>query len=132
VGNRDEVLDAIEEFVTGTPAGGGRDRVLATVLFTDIVGSTRCALAVGEAARALGIEIRAGLHTGEVELRADSVAGIAVHIGARVSALAGPGEVWVTGTVKDLVIGSGIEFVDVGNHALKGVPGEWRLYRVVG
>jgi class 3 adenylate cyclase len=78
--------------------------------------------------RPLGIDVRAGLHTGEVERRVDDIAGIGVHIGARVSALAGPGEVLVTSTVKDLVIGSGLEFDDRGDHTLKGVPGDWHLW----
>jgi len=156
--------------------------VLATVLFTDIVGSTeraaevgdrawhdllgkhdaairrqltrfrgrevnttgdgfvasfdgparaiRCAQAIAEGVRELGIEIRAGLHTGECELVNGNVAGIAVHTGARVAAEAGPGEVLVSSTVKDLVAGSGIAFQDRGVHELKGIPGEWRLYAV--
>jgi class 3 adenylate cyclase len=87
-----------------------------------------CARAICQSARSFGLEIRAGLHTGEVELMENDVAGIAVHIGARVAALAGPGEVLVSGTVKDLVVGSGIEFVDRGSHVLKGVPGERHLY----
>jgi class 3 adenylate cyclase len=90
----------------------------------------RCTLAMRESVRPLGIDIRAGLHTGEIELRDDDVAGMAVHIGARVSALAGAGEVLVSSTVKDLVAGSGIEFEDRGEHELKGVPGTWRLYVV--
>jgi class 3 adenylate cyclase len=85
---------------------------------------------VTESVRGLGLEIRAGLHTGEVELAGDSVRGIAVHTGARVAAQAGPGEVVVSQTVKDLVAGSGIEFENRGSHELKGVPGEWRLYAV--
>jgi class 3 adenylate cyclase/dienelactone hydrolase len=182
VGDEDPVIDAISEFVTGAPAqrAADVDRVLMTVLFTDIVGSTahaaamgdrswralleqhdayaarvvaqhrgvvvkrtgdgllatfdgpgrgvRAARAVQDAVRPLGIEVRAGLHTGEVERRADDVAGIGVHIGARVSALAGPGEVLVTSTVKDLVIGSELTFDDRGACALKGVPGEWHLW----
>jgi class 3 adenylate cyclase len=160
------------------------NRVLATVLFTDIVGSTeraaqvgdrdwralverhdalvrraidryrgrpiktlgdgflatfdgpargiRCARELTEQVRALGIEIRAGLHTGELEAMNGDVGGMAVNIGARVSSLAGAGEVLVSGTVRDLVVGSGIEFADRGTHALKGVPGEWRLYSVDG
>jgi class 3 adenylate cyclase len=155
------------------------DRVLKTLLFTDIVGSTeraaelgdrrwralldahdravrreierargrevktigdgflavfdgparavRCAQALAAQTRALGLEIRAGLHSGECEVRGDDLAGIAVHIAARVAALATPGEPLVTGTVRDLVAGSGIEFDDRGTHVLKGVPGEWRL-----
>jgi class 3 adenylate cyclase len=92
----------------------------------------RCAVQIREALGALGVEVRAGLHTGECEVRGDDVAGLAVHIGARVSALAGPGEIFVSGTLRDLVVGSGLEFEDRGSHALKGVPGEWRLARVVG
>jgi len=82
--------------------------------------------------RSLGIDVRAGLHTGEIELRGDDVAGVAVHIGARVSAIAGDGEVLVSSTVKDLVAGSGIGFEDRGERELKGVPGSWRLYAVAG
>ncbi len=158
------------------------DRVLATVLFTDIVDSTataavlgdatwrklidehdrmakglvsrfrgeyvhstgdgllatfdgparavRCAQAIIEAARPLGVEIRAGLHTGEVERAAHGIAGVGVHLGARVGSLAGPGEVWVSSTVKDLTAGSGLAFEDRGEHELKGVPDRWHLYRV--
>ena len=160
------------------------DRVLATVLFTDIVDSTaqaaavgdhgwratrerhdelvrshlssysgrevktmgdgflamfdgparavRCAQAIVAGARDLGIEVRAGLHTGEIELDGDDVAGIAVAIGARVGALAGPSEVLATQTIKDLTAGSGIVFTDRGEHELKGVPDRWRLYQAVG
>ncbi|GGI47887.1 class 3 adenylate cyclase [Agromyces flavus] len=178
----DGILDAVEEFLTGDRPAVADDRVLATVLFTDIVGSTdaaarlgdqrwlelktahdelvraeldryrgreiattgdgflaifdgparavRCATDIAAAVRSLGIDIRAGLHSGEVELREGQVAGIAVHIAARVLALAGPGRVLVSGTVKDLVVGSGIRFVDRGSHALKGVPDEWRLFEV--
>jgi class 3 adenylate cyclase len=159
------------------------DRVLATVMFTDIVGSTerasalgdrgwrellgahhdlvrhllaryrgrevdtagdgflatfdgparavRCALAITSAVRDLGIEVRVGLHTGEIELDGDAVRGMAVHIGARVSALADPAQVLVSSTVKDLVAGSGLTFEERGEHELKGVPDRWRLYRVV-
>jgi pimeloyl-ACP methyl ester carboxylesterase len=182
VGDQDAILDEIEEFLTGVRRGAGNDRVLATVLFTDIVGSTeravqlgdrewrdlldshhllvrraleswrgvevdtagdgflatfdgparaiRCACAIRDAVRGLGLEIRAGLHTGECEVHGETVAGIAVHIGARVAALAGPGEVLVSSTVRDLVAGSGIEFDEHGEHGLKGVPGRWRLYSV--
>jgi class 3 adenylate cyclase len=178
----DEILDEIEEFLTGTRHAAQPDRMLATVMFTDIVESTRraaelgdrdwrvvverhdqlvrsqlerhrgrevktmgdgflatfdgpargirAALDVRDAVRQLGIEIRAGLHTGEVEIMNGDVAGIAVNIGARVGAAAGPGEVLVSRTVTDLVAGSGIEFVDRGTHSLKGVPGEWQLYAV--
>jgi class 3 adenylate cyclase len=90
--------------------------------------AVRCAHAIHQAADRLGISIRAGVHTGEVEVADADVAGIAVHIGARVCALADGGEPLVTGTVKDLVSGSGLRFADRGVHALKGVPGEWRLY----
>jgi class 3 adenylate cyclase len=82
--------------------------------------------------RKLGIELRIGLHTGECEVRGDDLGGLAVHIAARVGALAGAGEIVVSGTLKDLVVGSGIEFVDRGDHELKGVPGSWKLFAVVG
>ena len=178
--NADEISDAIEEFLTGSRAPVAVDRVLATVLFTDIVGSTeraaalgdqrwrdlldkhhatirrnlarfrgheikttgdgflatfdgpargvRCACAIAEEIKPLGIEIRAGLHTGECEMIGDDVGGIAVHTGARVAALAGPSEVLVSSTVKDLVAGSGLRFGDRGGHSLKGIPGEWRIF----
>ncbi len=173
-GNTDEVVDEIEEFLTGVRRGPEPDRVLATVLFTDIAGSTEQATKLGDRrwrellerhhdlvreqlgrfhgrevdtagdgflatfdgpARAIrcgsaGLEIRAGVHTGECELFGDKVAGLAVHTGARVASLAGPGEVLVSATVKDLVAGSGIEFEDRGTQELKGVPGKWRLYAV--
>ena len=176
--------DAIERlFLAGQGAAAGQvDRVLATVLFTDIVGSTvkaaemgdgawhevldrhnatarallkryrgvrietagdgvfatfdgaaravECAAAIGRELAPLGLMIRAGCHTGEIELMGADVGGIAVHIGARVAALAGPGEILVSGIVKDLVAGSGLAFVDRGEHQLKGVPGVWRLYAV--
>jgi class 3 adenylate cyclase len=172
----------IAEFLTGHQAEVADDRVLATVLFTDIVDSTRraaemgdrdwhalldahdavvrsqlsrfrgrevntsgdgflamfdgpqrairCAMAIRDALQALGIEVRAGLHTGECEVRGDDIGGIAVHIGARVSALAGPNDVLVSSTLRDLVIGSGLEFEERGAHELKGVPGEWHLFAV--
>jgi class 3 adenylate cyclase len=178
-----EADDAIEEFLTGRPPRREPERVLATVLFTDIVGSTDRAAAVGDlewgrlldrhhglvraelarwrgteiktvgdgflatfdgparavhcahaivaAVRELGLDVRAGLHTGECERLDGDVAGIAVHIGARVMALAGPGEVLVSSTVRDLVVGSSLRFDDRGVHALRGVPGEWRLYALV-
>jgi class 3 adenylate cyclase len=181
-GDPEAIAGEIEEFLTGARNAGGADRVLATVLFTDIVDSTRhaaelgdsawrqlrerhdalvrsqlerfrgrevkhtgdgfvasfdgparairCACAIGEEARELGIEIRAGLHTGECELIGDDLAGMAVHVTARVGAMAGPGEVLVSGTVKDLVLGSGIELADRGVHELKGVPGRWQLFEV--
>lgn len=179
-----DALDEIEEFLTGRRHDRvvEVDRVLKTVLFTDIVGSTEraategdrkwrdlldahdstirreldrfrgdevnttgdgflaafdgpgrainCAQAIASRARDLGVEVRAGLHTGECELRGEDLAGIAVHTGARVAALAGPGEVLVTSTVRDLVAGSGIEFADRGRHELKGVPGEWQVLAV--
>jgi class 3 adenylate cyclase len=89
-----------------------------------------CARTIAESARGVGLDVRAGLHTGECELRGDDLAGIAVHIGARVAGLAGPGEVLVTSTVRDLVQGSGIEFADRGAHSLKGIPGEWQVLAV--
>jgi class 3 adenylate cyclase len=183
VGDSDRVIDEVEEFLTGSRRAVEIDRILATVMFTDIVDSTqrastmgdrawrdlldaqndvlrhelnrfrgheiktlgdgmlatfdgparaiRCALAITEAVRPLGIEVRVGLHTGEVELVGDDdVAGIAVHIAARVGAKATAGEVLVSGTVKDLVAGSGIGFADRGEHVLKGIPDQWRLFAV--
>ena len=181
-GDSDAIIREIRAFVTGHRAVPSADRVLATVLFTDIVRSTEraaalgddrwkallaehhasvrreldafrgreidttgdgflatfdgpgraihCARAIRDGVRLLGLEIRAGLHTGEIEMTANDVAGIAVHIGARVAALAGPSEVLVSSTVKDLVVGSGIEFEDRGTRALKGVPGEWQIFAV--
>jgi class 3 adenylate cyclase len=180
----DTLVAELEEFFTGARREREPDRVLATVMFTDIVGSTeraaelgdarwrqllerhnelvrrhllsnhgrevkstgdgflatfdgpargvRCASAIAEDVRRLGIEIRAGLHTGECEVMGNDVGGMAVHIGSRVASRAGAGEVLVSGTVKDLVVGSGIEFEDRGEHELKGVPGPWRLYEVTG
>ncbi len=177
-----ESFQEVAEFLTGHQADVADDRVLATVLFTDIVDSTRraaeigdrdwhalldahdavvrsqlarfrgrevntsgdgflamfdgpqrairCAMSIRDAVRSLGIEVRAGLHTGECEVRGDDIGGIAVHIGARVSALAGPNDVLVSSTLRDLVIGSGLEFEDRGAHELKGVPGEWHLFGV--
>jgi class 3 adenylate cyclase len=178
------LVDEVEEFVTGSRPAPEPDRVLATVLFTDIVASTelaaelgdhrwtmlledhhrsvreqlarhrgtevrvvgdgllatfdgparaiRCACAIRDAVRALGVEIRAGLHTGEIELTGSGVEGIAVHIGARIAALAAAGEVLISRTVRDLVVGSGFEFVERGPHELRGVPGEWELHAVSG
>ena len=178
----DQIVDEIEEFITGARPGAEPDRVLATVLFTDIVGATerasqvgdrswhdlldshhalvrrelenfrgreidtagdgflatfdgparavRCACAISKAVRALGLEIRAGLHTGECELMGDKLGGIAVHTGARVAAEAQASEVLVSSTVKDLVAGSGLTFLDRGVQSLKGIPGEWRLFAV--
>jgi class 3 adenylate cyclase len=178
----DDILEEVREFLTGVREPEVPDRVLATVLFTDIVGSTerarelgdrrwrdlldrhhdvvrnelarfrgrevdtagdgffatfdgparaiRCARSIVDDVHRIGLDIRAGLHTGEVELAGDNVRGIAVHTGARVAAQAGAGEVLVSQTVKDLVAGSGIEFDDRGARELKGIPGEWRLYAV--
>ncbi len=182
IGETGPMLDEIEEFVTGVRGGSGTERTLATVLFTDIVGSTvraaqlgdgrwrnlldrhdhsvrsqierfrgrevntvgdgfvatfdspgraiGCALAIRENLKGLDLNVRAGIHSGEIEVRGRDVAGLAVHIGARVSALAGPGEVLVSSTVKDLVVGSDIEFEERGEYQLKGVPGLWRLFAV--
>jgi class 3 adenylate cyclase len=179
-GDSDAVLGEIEQFLTGTRSVPEPDRVLATVMFTDIVGSTeqaaafgdarwrellaahqaavrdelrlfrghevktlgdgclatfdgparaiRCGQAIAEAARSLDLEVRIGLHCGEVELMDEDVGGIAVHIAARVGALAGAGEVLVSSTVKDLVAGSGIQFEDRGAKHLKGISDEWRLF----
>jgi class 3 adenylate cyclase len=102
------------------------DGFLAT--FDGPARAVRCARSVSDGVHGLGLEVRAGLHTGEVELLDDKVSGLAVHIGARVAAAAGPGEVLVSSTVKDLVAGSGLRFEDRGAHALRGVPGEWRLF----
>lgn len=92
--------------------------------------TVRCALMIRDVVRGLGLEVRSGVHTGEVELGREDIQGIAVHIGARVASLAGAGEVWVSNTVRDLVAGSGLEFTDRGRHRLKGVPDEWALYSV--
>jgi class 3 adenylate cyclase len=181
-GDQDAIVAEIQDFITGVRPDADRRRVLATVLFTDIVGSTqlaatlgdhrwkglladhnrvvrrqldrfgghevrvvgdgflasfdgparavRCALAIRDEVQELDLEIRAGLHTGEVEVLPDDIAGLAVHVGARISAVAGAGEVLVSSTVKDLVVGSGLVFDDRGSHALKGVPDEWRLFAV--
>jgi len=181
-GETGPILDAIEDFVTGELPTHTADRVLATVVFTDLVGSTahalgvgdrrwtemlashdrlvadeierhrgrrvkstgdgvlavfdgparavRCACAIRDGVRSLGMQARAGVHTGEIELRGDDVGGIGVHLAARVSALAEPGEVLVSRTVTELVVGSGIEFVDRGDHQLKGIPASWRLSAV--
>ncbi len=178
--NADEILDAVEEFLTGSVGTSAHDRVLATVLFLDIVGATevaanlgdrrwgdrlgahlqearaelarfrgreidtagdglfaafdaparaiRCARALRESARRLGLRTRIGVHTGECERFGEKLGGIAVHTGARVAAAAQADEILVTGTVRDLVAGSGLRFDDRGLHPLKGVPGEWRLF----
>jgi len=104
------------------------DGVLAT--FDGPARGVRCACAIADEIRPLGIEVRAGLHTGECEVIGNDIGGIAVHIGARVAALAGASEVLVSSTVKDLVAGSGLRFGDRGNHSLKGVPGDWRIFAV--
>jgi class 3 adenylate cyclase len=184
VGDQDQLLDEIERFVAQVRGDeADLDRILATVMFTDIVGSTaksaelgdrawrelveqhhgtvrsllgrfrgleidtagdgffatfdgpargvRCAQEIGGAVRDLGLEIRAGVHTGEVETIAGKVGGIAVNVGSRIASLAGPSEVLVSSTVRDLVSGSGLRFEDAGEHELKGVPDSWRLYRVL-
>lgn len=180
VGDAGPVLDEVEEFVTGVRGGADAERVLATIMFTDIVGSTRraaelgdhrwrdlldnhdnivrheiqrfggrevntagdgfvmtfvspsaaiaCAAAIVDAVRVLGIEVRVGIHAGEVEVRGVDVAGMAVHIAARVSALASASEVLVSSTLRDIVTGSRHRFAERGEHSLKGVPGQWRLY----
>ena len=137
IGDRDwrALLDAHDAVVRsqlvrfrGREVSTSGDGFLAT--FDGPQRAIRCAMAIRDAVRALGIEIRAGLHTGECEIRGDDIGGIAVHIGARVSALAGPNDVLVSSTLHDLVIGSGLEFEDRGAHQLKGVPGEWRVFAV--
>ena len=177
------MLDEIEEFITGVRGGFDAERVLTTIVFTDIVGSTQraaelgdvrwhdlldnhdkivrhqlvrfrgrevntagdgfvatfnspsvaidCADAIVDAVRPLGIEVRAGIHAGEVEVRGADIAGMAVHIGARVAALAGPSEVLVSSTVREIVTGSRRTFAERGEHELKGVPGRWRVYSLV-
>ena len=184
IGDQDAVLGEIQEFLTGERVAPVADRTLATVLFTDIVGSTdtaaeigdrawrdlvqrhhdivrrillthrgreidtagdgffatfdgparavECAREIVDAVRSLGLHVRTGVHTGEVETIDMKVGGIAVNIGARIGGLAGPSEVLVSQTVKDLVAGSGLVFEDAGEHELKGVPDRWHLYRVVG
>jgi class 3 adenylate cyclase len=183
LGDRDALLDAVEQFLTGGRRVHEPERLLATVLFADIVGSTeraaalgdrpwrellegfyarvrealhlyrgreistagdgflatfdgparaiRCAGAIRDRVSSLNLEVRCGLHTGECEVVGDDLAGIAVHIGARVAALAAPGELLVSQTVRDLVAGSGLDFEERGMHKLKGVPDEWRLFRAI-
>jgi class 3 adenylate cyclase len=113
--------------VPGREVDTAGDGFLAT--FDGPARAVRCAMAIMEAVRRVGVEVRAGVHTGEVEFEGDNIRGIAVHIGARVAALASPGEVVVSSTVKDLVAGSGIVFEDAEEHELKGIPDRWRLYR---
>jgi class 3 adenylate cyclase len=182
-GDAAAVLDEIEEFVTGVRSGFDTERLLTTIVFTDIVGSTQraatlgdlgwhdlldnhdrivrhelerfrgrevntvgdgfvviftspsvaidCADAIVDAVRPLGIEVRVGIHAGEVEMRGDDIAGMAVHIGARVASLAGPSEVLVSSTVREIVTGSRRQFAERGDYELKGVPGRWRVHALV-
>jgi len=137
IGDRDwhALLDAHDAIVRSQLARF-RDREVNTAgdgflaMFDGPQRAIRCAISIRDAVRALGIEVRAGLHTGEVEVRGDDIGGIAVHIGARASALSGPNDVLVSSTLRDLVIGSGLEFEDRGAHQLKGVPGEWHVSAV--
>jgi class 3 adenylate cyclase len=122
------VREQLERFGGREIATAG-DGFLAT--FDGPARAVRCAEAIGDAVRPLGLEVRAGVHTGEVELAGDDIRGLAVHIGARISALAGPGEVLASRTLKDLVVGSGLAFDDRGTHRLKGVPDEWQVFAVV-
>jgi class 3 adenylate cyclase len=183
-GDQEALLDEVEEFLVGSRRGRESERALATILFTDIVGSTqraaelgdrrwrqllerhdatvrrqlglyrgrevktmgdgflatfdgparaiRCARALQDEVAGLGLQVRAGIHTGEVELIGSDVGGMAVNIGARIGALAGPGEVLVSSTVRELVVGSGLEFAERGTEELKGAPGEWHLFAVDG
>ena len=101
-------------------------------LFDGPARAVRCALALGNALEPLGLQVRAGLHTGEVELTGDEIQGLAIHIGARIAAAARAGDVLVSRTVKDLVVGSGLTFIDAGTHEFKGVPDAWQLFRAVG
>ena len=125
----DDVVRAMLSRYRGTLVKHTGDGVL--VMFDGPAGGVKCAQAIATAMAPLGLEIRAGLHTGEIERRGDDLVGVAVHIGARVGALAGSSEVLVSQTVRDLVAGSGLVFEDAGEHELKGVPDTWRLYRVV-
>jgi class 3 adenylate cyclase len=115
--------------VRGNEVNTTGDGFLAT--FDGPARAIRCAISIREELRKLGIQIRVGLHTGECELLGDDIGGVAVHIAARVEARAMPGEVLVSSTVKDLVVGSGLQFEDRGTHTLKGIPDEWRLFAVV-
>jgi DNA-binding NarL/FixJ family response regulator len=130
-----DLLDRHDELVGGQIAAHGGQQVKTTgdgvlALFDAPARAIRCALAIRDSLRSLGIDVRIGLHAGEVELREKDVGGIAVHIGARVTAWASAGDVVVSSTVRDLVAGSGIGFLDRGGHTLKGVPGRWRLFAV--
>ena len=123
---RDEEADGSSRF-EGREVKSVGDGVLAT--FDGPARAVRCAVAIREGVSELGLEIRAGLHTGEIELEPSDTSGLAVHIAARISAMAGAREILVSSTVTDLVVGSGIEFDDRGTHQLKGVPGDWRVLR---
>jgi class 3 adenylate cyclase len=123
----DAVVQREVERYRGTQVKHTGDGVLAR--FDGPARAVSCGQAIAAGVRALGIEVRTGVHTGEIELRGDDIGGIAVHVGARVMALADPGEVLVTRTVRDLTAGSGLTFEDRGEHALKGVPDRWQLYR---
>jgi class 3 adenylate cyclase len=130
-----EVLDRHDELVRSQLAAHGGQEINTTgdgflALFDAPARAIRCAMAIRDRLASLGIEVRIGLHAGEVELRGNDVGGIAVHIGARVTALASAGDIVVSSTVRDLVAGSGIGFLDRGGHALKGVPGRWKLFAV--
>jgi len=124
--SHDALVDREIERHRGRKVNTTGDGLLAT--FDGPARAVRCAQAICAVVRSLGIDVRAGLHTGEIAVRGEDIGGIAVHIGARVSALAGPGEVLVSSTVKNLVAGSGITFTDRGSHVLKGVPDEWRIF----
>jgi class 3 adenylate cyclase len=126
----DDVLRAVLARHGGLEVTTTGDGMLAS--FDSLARAVRCASEMIEATQTIGLEIRAGVHTGEVERRGQELAGIAVHIGARVAALASGGEVLVSGTVPPLVVGSGLDFADRGEHELKGVPGTWRLFAVTG
>ncbi len=128
VGQHERIARAEIDRFRGTYVRGTGDGLLAT--FDGPARGVRCAQAIVEAVAPLGIQIRAGLHTGEIEVAGTDLAGVGVHIGARVASLAGPGEVWVSSTVRDLTVGSGLAFEDRGEHELKGVPDRWHLYRV--
>jgi class 3 adenylate cyclase len=129
IADHDRIAKGMLTRFRGTFIRGTGDGLLAT--FDGPARGVRCAEAFVDAMRTLGVDVRAGLHTGEVELGGNDLAGLAVHIGARVSSMAGPSEVWVSSTVKDLTAGSGLSFEDRGEHELKGVPDRWHLYRVV-
>jgi class 3 adenylate cyclase len=130
IADHDRIAKTVVARFRGTFVRGTGDGLLAT--FDGPARGVRCAQALIEAVKPLGVEVRAGLHTGEIEQGGNDLAGIAVHIGARVGSLAGTSEVWVSSTVKDLTAGSGLMFEDQGEHELKGVPDRWRLYRVAG